>query len=73
MIPVGPKVYDYPPDEQRQIPIMDAERLARLRRLGEGREWVFQSRNGTPINAGDDSDRALGRRSPSCDPNLRMQ
>jgi len=46
------EVYDYPLDEQRQIPIMDAELLARLRKLGEGREWVFQSRNGTPINAG---------------------
>ena len=44
------EVYDYPPHEQRQIPIMDAELLARLWKLGAGREWVFRSRNGTPIN-----------------------
>jgi len=46
------EVYEYPPNEQRQIPIMDAELLARLRKLGADREWVFQSRNGTPINTG---------------------
>jgi len=46
------EVYDYPLHEQRQIPIMDPELLARLRKLGKDREWVFQSRNGTPINAG---------------------
>jgi len=44
------KVYDLQPSEQRKIPIMDIELLARLRKLGTGREWVFQSRNGTPIN-----------------------
>jgi len=44
------EVYDYPQQEQRQIPIMDAELLARLRKLGADREWVFQSRNGTPVN-----------------------
>ncbi len=44
------EVYDLQPSEQRQIPIMDTELLARLRKLGTGREWVFQSRNGTPIN-----------------------
>jgi integrase len=44
------KAYDLQPSEQRKIPIMDIELLARLRKLGTGREWVFQSRNGTPIN-----------------------
>jgi hypothetical protein len=44
------KVYDLQPNEQRKIPIMDMELLARLRKLGEGRKWVFQSRNGTPVN-----------------------
>jgi integrase len=44
------KVYDLQPNEQRNIPIMDMELLARLRKLGEGRKWVFQSRNETPIN-----------------------
>src|SRR5215469_13051241 len=39
------EVYDYPLHEQRQIPIMDPELLARLRKLGKDREWVFQSRN----------------------------
>ena len=43
-------VYDLQPSEQRKIPIMDMELLARLRKLGESRKWVFQSRNGTPIN-----------------------
>jgi integrase len=43
-------VYDLQPSEQRKIPIMDLELLERLRKLGTGREWVFQSRNGTPIN-----------------------
>src|SRR5208282_1177138 len=33
------EVYDYPQQEQRQIPIMDAELLARLRKLGADREW----------------------------------
>jgi len=44
------KAYDLQPNEQRKIPVMDIELLARLRKLGTGREWVFQSRNGTPIN-----------------------
>lgn len=44
------KVYDLQPNEQRKIPIMDMELLGRLRKLGKGREWVFQSRNRTPIN-----------------------
>ena len=44
------KVYDLHPNEQRQIPIMDMELLARLKKLGAGRKWVFQSRNGTPVN-----------------------
>jgi site-specific recombinase XerC len=44
------KAYDLRSSEQRKIPIMDIELLARLRKLGTGREWVFQSRNGTPIN-----------------------
>jgi integrase len=44
------KAYDLQPSEQRKVPIMDIELLARLRKLGTGREWVFQSRNGTPIN-----------------------
>ena len=43
-------VYDLEPKEQRLIPIMDAELLARLRNLGAGQEWVFQSRTGTPVN-----------------------
>ena len=43
-------VYDLQPSEQRKIPIMDMELLARPRKLGEGRKWVFQSRNGTPVN-----------------------
>ena len=29
---------------------MDMELLACLKKLGNGREWVFQSRNGTPVN-----------------------
>jgi integrase len=44
------KAYGLQPSEQRKIPIMDIELLARLRKLGTGRAWVFQSRNGTPIN-----------------------
>jgi integrase len=44
------KAYDLQPNEQRKIPVMDIELLARLKKLGTGREWVFQSRNGTPIN-----------------------
>jgi integrase len=44
------KAYNLQPSEQRKIPIMDIELLARLRTLGTRREWVFQSRNGTPIN-----------------------
>jgi integrase len=44
------KVYDLQPSEQLKIPIMDIELLDRLRKLGTGREWVFQCRNGTPIN-----------------------
>jgi integrase len=44
------KVYDLERDEQRQIPVMDVELLARLKKLAAGREWVFQSRNGTPLN-----------------------
>ena len=44
------KEYALQPNEQRKIPIMDMELLARLRKLGEGRKWVFQSRNGTPVN-----------------------
>lgn len=46
-------VYDLQPNEQRSIPIMDVELLARLRKLGEGKKWVFQSRNKTPINPSD--------------------
>src|SRR5579862_3720434 len=44
------KVYDLQPTERRKIPIMDMALLARLRKLGAGRDWVFQSRNRTPIN-----------------------
>jgi integrase len=44
------KAYGLQPSEQRKIPIMDIELLARLRKLGTSRGWVFQSRNGTPIN-----------------------
>ncbi len=44
------KVYELQADEQRQIPVMDMELLARLKKLGAGRKWVFQSRNGTPVN-----------------------
>ena len=44
------KACDLQPSEQRKIPIMDIELLARLRKLGTDREWVFQSRNRTPIN-----------------------
>jgi integrase len=44
------RVYDLEPKEQRSIPIMDVELLARLKKLGVGREWVFQSRTGVPIN-----------------------
>lgn len=32
------KVYDPQPNEHRNIPIMDMELLARLRKLGEGRK-----------------------------------
>lgn len=44
------KVYDLESEDQRRIPIMDAELLVRLKKLGAGQEWVFQSRNGTPLN-----------------------
>jgi integrase len=44
------QVYDLEPKEQRHIPIMDEVLLDRLRNLGAGREWVFQSRAGTAIN-----------------------
>jgi integrase len=44
------KAYELQPSEKRKIPIMDIELLARMRKLGTGRVWVFQSRNGTPIN-----------------------
>src|ERR1017187_1463681 len=44
------KVYDLEPDDQRRIPIMDIKLLARLKKLGARREWVFQSRTGTPVN-----------------------
>jgi len=44
------RAYDLEPNEQRRIPIMDVELLARLKKLGAGREWVFQSRTGTPVN-----------------------
>jgi Phage integrase family len=41
----------YPePKEQRRIPIMDVELVARLKKLEAEREWVFQSRNGVPVN-----------------------
>src|SRR5260370_34911579 len=29
---------------------MDMDLLVRLEKLGAGQEWVFQSRNGTPLN-----------------------
>jgi integrase len=44
------KVYDLESEDQRRIPIMDVELLGRLKKLGAGQEWVFQSRNGTPLN-----------------------
>jgi integrase len=44
------EVYDLQPNEQRKIPIVDMELFARLKKLGEGRKWVFESRNRTPIN-----------------------
>jgi integrase len=44
------RTYDLEPKEQRRIPIMDMELLARLKKLGSGREWVFQSRTGSPLN-----------------------
>jgi integrase len=42
--------YDLTGSEQRRIPIMDEVLLNRLRNLGVGREWVFESRVGTPVN-----------------------
>src|SRR4029077_7816740 len=53
------KVYELQPNEQRRIPIMDMELLARLRKLGKGRDWVFQSRNRTPINPSNAQSRLL--------------
>jgi integrase len=43
-------VYDLEPTEQRRIPVMDEGLLDRLRNLGAGREWVFESGVGTPVN-----------------------
>jgi hypothetical protein len=43
-------VYDLEPREQRHIPIMDEVLLDRLRNLEAGREWMFESRAGTPVN-----------------------
>jgi integrase len=42
--------YDLTGSEQRRIPIMDEVLLDRLRNLGVSREWVFESRVGTPVN-----------------------
>jgi integrase len=42
--------YDLEPTEQRRIPVMDEVLLDRLRNLGAGGEWVFESRVGTPVN-----------------------
>jgi integrase len=53
------KVYELQPNEKRRIPIMDMELLARLRKLGKGRDWVFQSRNRTPINPSNARRRSL--------------
>ncbi len=36
---------------QRQLPV-EANLLERLRWLGEGHDWLFRSRAGTPINPG---------------------
>lgn len=44
------QVCDLDAKEQRRIPIMDEVLLDQLRKLGAGQEWVFQSRNGTPVN-----------------------
>jgi integrase len=43
-------VYDLELTEQRRIPLMDEVLLDRLRRLGAGRKWIFESRAGTPVN-----------------------
>ena len=42
-------------DEQQVVPLDQpehAELVCRLRALGEGHEWVFHSRKGTPLNPG---------------------
>jgi integrase len=43
-------IYDLEPTERRRIPVMDGVLLDRLRNLGKGREWVFESSAGTPVN-----------------------
>ena len=39
--------------------VLHAELIARMRFLGEGREWIFQSRAGTPVNMGNARSRYL--------------
>jgi integrase len=46
------KAYDLEPKEQRDIPVMDASLLERMKALGRGHEWMFRSAAGTPINPG---------------------
>jgi integrase len=47
------KAVEFEPSEYERIPLdspAHAELVKRLRQLGEGHEWVFRSRKGTPID-----------------------
>jgi integrase len=39
--------------------VLHADLIKRMRSLGEGREWIFQSRAGTPVNLGNARSRYL--------------
>jgi integrase len=50
---------------ERKLPI-EAKLLERLRQLGEGHEWVFRSRDGTPINPGNPLKRHVRLAATAC-------
>ena len=60
-----PKVADLKSKKsERLIPIQNAELLESLRSLGEGQEWVFRTRAGTPVIPGNFMKRYLR---PACE------
>lgn len=69
LLRVRRRVYDRKVDDlktkksERLIPIQNAELLESLRSLGEGREWVFRTRAGTPVIPGNFMKRYLR---PAC-------